>query len=262
MRAPTTNIVTQGKHGTYNAVDYAADPDPNIYAPEDGKITFYQNSGDCGNNLHLTAGGNVHGFCHLERATVSVGDQVKKGQVIGIMGYTGYTIPAGPNGRHLHWVIRQGSTYVYPPSLVNETVNQGGSEVASREQVNTIYKAVLMREGDPGGLANYTGRDANQIISEMINSNERKSLEQRYRDLETVLKQTQDALANEQNKPPKEVVKEVQVIVEKPVEVVKEVVVYAHDNETKENVKLILKIVQSLKGSVANLFKVIKGLKK
>jgi hypothetical protein len=150
MKAPTNNSVTQGKHGTYNAIDYSAYPDPNIYAPEDGKITFYQNSGNCGNNLHLTSGGNVHGFCHLERATVNVGDVVKKGQVIGIMGYTGYTEPAGPAGRHLHWVVRQGSTYIYPPTLVNESFNQG--DVMNNEAGTEMYRTALHREPENGSV--------------------------------------------------------------------------------------------------------------
>lgn len=48
----------------------------------------------------------------------------------------------------------------------------GGNEMANRSQVNNIYKAVLHREGDKGGLDNYTGRDANSIVSEMLGSQE------------------------------------------------------------------------------------------
>ena len=174
MRAPTSNPITQGAHGTSKAVDYSARPDPNIYAPEDGRVVSYGYVGDCGNNLRVRSGSRLHSFCHLERPTVSVGQNVKKGQVIGIMGYTGYTIPAGPGGRHLHWWVKQGSTYYYPPSLINEPFNtpQGGSEVANRNQVNNIYKAVLHRNGDEGGLRNYTGKDANFIVSDMLKSKE------------------------------------------------------------------------------------------
>lgn len=121
MRAPTNNRVTQGKHGTYNAVDYSWSPDPNIYAPENGTISFYGKAGDCGNNLQLVGASGTHGFCHLEKATVTTGQKVTKGQVIGVMGYTGLTIPKGPAGRHLHWVLRKGNLYVYPPNYVNES---------------------------------------------------------------------------------------------------------------------------------------------
>lgn len=49
---------------------------------------------------------------------------------------------------------------------------QGGNEVANRDQVNNIYRFGMHRDGDPGGLANYTGRDANAIIADMLGSQE------------------------------------------------------------------------------------------
>lgn len=126
MQVPTKNRVTQGKHGQYNAVDYSAKTllgtwRKTFYAPEAGKITAYGKSGQCGNRLELTAGSNRHGFCHLEKKLVNVGATVKRGQAIGVMGYTGYTIPAGVNGSHLHWVINRNGKYIYPPTLVNQS---------------------------------------------------------------------------------------------------------------------------------------------
>jgi len=150
MRAPTNNNKTQGIHGAFSAVDYSALPDPNIYAPEDGKVTSYGAAGTCGNNLQITSGGNVHGFCHLERATVAVGQWVSKGQVVGIMGYTGYTIPAGAAGRHLHWVVRRNGVYVYPPNLVNESSITQGSTVMNGDYVKNQYRYVAGREPSQG----------------------------------------------------------------------------------------------------------------
>jgi LysM repeat protein len=126
MQIPTKNPVTQGKHGQYNAVDYSAKTrilrrwNKTFYAPEAGKITAYGKSGQCGNRLELTAGKNRHGFCHLEKSLVKVGQTVKRGQALGVMGHTGYTIPSGVGGTHLHWVIAIGSKYIYPPTLVNQ----------------------------------------------------------------------------------------------------------------------------------------------
>lgn len=132
-----------------------------------------------------------------------------------------------------------------------------GGEVADRNQVNNLYKGVLMREGDPGGLNNYTGKDANTIVAEMLNSQERKNLESYYNGLKNEVNQLKVALENEQKKPPKEVVKEVEKIVEKIVEIEKPV--YVHDQETKDNVSAILTLVKSIKGLVLNLFKKRKG---
>lgn len=57
------------------------------------------------------------------------------------------------------------TTMINPPT-------QGGTEVANAAQVNNIYRAILHREGDPGGVQTYTGRDANFIVSAMLNSAE------------------------------------------------------------------------------------------
>jgi murein DD-endopeptidase MepM/ murein hydrolase activator NlpD len=128
MQAPTQNPISQKQHGIYKAVDYSARTRwlrrwrKTIYAPSDGKITSYGKSGDCGNRLELTTTTRRHGFCHLEKPLVKVGQTVKRGQAIGVMGYTGLTIPKGEPGTHLHWVIRmiKSGAYVYPPSLINE----------------------------------------------------------------------------------------------------------------------------------------------
>lgn len=213
MQAPTTNRTTQGKHGNYNAVDYSASPDRNIYAPEAGKITAYGASGTCGNRLELTAGANRHGFCHLERPLVSVGQTVKQGQAIGIMGYTGYTIPAGAAGRHLHWVINRGGRYVYPPSLVTTTnVTQGEEMFKTDAEVKEAY---LLLRGNVGTAAERKG---------WIGQSKQRFFQVAKPEADSVRKQLADvkaALANEQAKPPKEVVKIVEKIVEKPVEVIK-----------------------------------------
>jgi chromosome segregation ATPase len=76
---------------------------------------------------------------------------------------------------------------------------QGGNEVANAEQVKNLYRAVLLREGDPGGIANYTGRDANSIVAEMLGSQERKNLEARVNGQAGQLTALQNAI-NEQNR--------------------------------------------------------------
>lgn len=57
-------------------------------------------------------------------------------------------------------------------TIINPPTSTGGSEVANASQVNNLYKAILHREGDPGGIKNYTGRDANSIVAEMLGSAE------------------------------------------------------------------------------------------
>lgn len=129
IQPPTGNYISQGNHGDYNAVDYGARTSrlipvmnsKNIYAVEDGKITAYAYSGNMGNRLELTSadGKRRWGMGHLEKALVTVGTEVKRGQLIGVMGYTGLTSPKGYFGTHLHLVCLTGGKYVYPPTLMN-----------------------------------------------------------------------------------------------------------------------------------------------
>lgn len=119
-----------------------------------------------------------------------------------------------------------------------------------------MYRALLGREPDPSAFAG-VGKPWKDNIYGIINSPEFNSRKQGFEGLQNQVNDLRTALKNEQDKPPKEVIKEVEKIVEKPIEVVKiqEVPVYTHDAETKENVSAILKLVKSIKGMVANLFK-------
>lgn len=124
MRPPSPNKINQGSHGDTKAVDYAASPDVFAYAPEDLTFDSYQQRGsgklDAGMCLRARGANGLHQFAHLEQ-TYFTGGTVKKGTKIAKMGFTGYTIPKGPNGRHLHyWVKTPKGTFVYPPTLYTE----------------------------------------------------------------------------------------------------------------------------------------------
>ena len=155
MQAPTLNRITQTKHGEFSAVDYSFEPDPTIYAPEDGVVTSYTSDSKCGNNLKFRSldGLHRHGFCHLESADVKAGDKIRRGQVLGVMGYTGYTIPMGPNGRHLHWVVSLNGVYVYPPMLINEPFKKGDIVLEDGE-LDRLIKGMLGREPTAEELGN------------------------------------------------------------------------------------------------------------
>lgn len=81
------------------------------------------------------------------------------------------------------------------------------------ESVKTIYRHLLKREGDAGGVKNYTGKTLDFTLKDMTGSKE-------FRAVNTV----NNTVVVEK---PVEVIKEVvkEVVVEKPVEVIKEVVV-------------------------------------
>lgn len=145
-KPPTGNSISQGRHGTYNAVDNHSWPDRTIYAPEDGRINNYvPNNGNMGNNLFLAGATGQWAFSHLEKPLVNKGDTVSKGQAIGIMGYTGYVIPAGEGGRHLHTVLYKNGQWVYPPDHYTEPFNTPQPSQPTQgaiEMINTADEAV------------------------------------------------------------------------------------------------------------------------
>ena len=250
--------MTQTKHGNYNAIDYSYLPDSYIYAPEAGQITFYGIAGDCGNNLQLTAGNRLHGFCHLQNALVTVGQKVIKGQKIGIMGYTGLTIPKGPAGKHLHAVLRIGNTYVYPPTMYNEPfggkqskpTTQGGDQVFNNDkEVQEAYRFLRGNAGTVAERKGWIGQSKQRFFQ--VGLKEADSYRAERDALRKQLADVQKALANEKAKPPKEVVKVVEKIVEKPVEVPTGGV----DAETKAEISAIRAGVDWIKALLTKVFK-------
>lgn len=119
MKPPTGNKVTQGQHGSTKAIDYSHNPDPIIYAPEDGVIDSYQRRGsgklDAGNCLRMRGKTGLHQFAHCSKSLVSTGQRVVKGQKLAIMGDTGYSF-----GVHLHYWVQTPAGYKYPPTLYTE----------------------------------------------------------------------------------------------------------------------------------------------
>jgi hypothetical protein len=68
-----------------------------------------------GNIVYLNHGGGLlSAYFHLSRQLVAVGDTVRAGQPVGLVGATGRV-----TGPHLHWVVRYGRTSVDPRSLLD-----------------------------------------------------------------------------------------------------------------------------------------------
>lgn len=86
--------------------------------------------------------------------------------------------------------------------------------------VVNMYRVLLGREPDAGGLATFTGMAWHDVFYSLTNSAEYATRQQQN---SQVVVDLRTALQNEQNKPPKEVIKEVEKIVNVPVEVIKEV---------------------------------------
>ena len=149
--------------------------------------------------------------------------------------------------------------------LVSNTVtNTGGSTV---DTIKSMYWRLMGRQADDGGIAHYTEQVRLNgwefVYNDLKNSNEGQAdwerrnpsrvdvLEDGMRQRDAKIAELTVALANEQGKPPREVVKEVIKIVEKPVETP----IYLHDEETKQNVNKILGMTTSIFNYFAGQYK-------
>lgn len=183
MRPISPNAITQGQHGLSKAVDYAATPDSNVYAPEDGVVISYGQQGavgtvnDAGLALRMQGANGLHQFAHTEKSYVSAGQRVAKGQAIAKMGYTGYTIPKGPSGAHCHWWINASNGYVYPPSIINEPFGSQGGSVSTTDLGLARIRAYHIAgrngyDGRPNALAGETDKDLLNHVGTESNADE------------------------------------------------------------------------------------------
>lgn len=95
--------VVTGPNGNkipHPGVDIAAPEGTPIVAPDNGKITLVQpNNPSAGNYVEMvTSDGQRHRFMHMSKIETTLGDVVKKGDIIGRVGSTGFS-----TGNHLHW---------------------------------------------------------------------------------------------------------------------------------------------------------------
>lgn len=128
-----------------------------VVAPFPGKVTEIRNTIP-GNSTVNTTGNYVivdygNGFqgrsYHLKQQSVAVhvGQQVKMGDVLGMMGYTGHSIPEGPEGTHLHFELRKDGVKIDPtPYLMGQKVINGTSNVTAPPAQPTKTVAEVAKE--------------------------------------------------------------------------------------------------------------------
>ncbi len=94
----------------HTGIDIAAERGTKIYAPAPGVVTFSDRKGGYGNALIIDHGYGVSTlYGHCQTLLVSAGHTVKKGQVIALVGSTGYS-----TGPHLHFETRLNDIPVDP----------------------------------------------------------------------------------------------------------------------------------------------------
>lgn len=112
-----------GKYaGSHTAVDLAVATGTEIHATNAGRIVLAEPLYLTGNSIYMDHGMNLFSqYAHLSKILVKPGDIVKKGDVIGLVGTTGFS-----TGPHLHFTFWIGNTPVNPNLFFDKTPFQWG----------------------------------------------------------------------------------------------------------------------------------------
>jgi Membrane proteins related to metalloendopeptidases len=95
-----------GVRKLHTGIDLRASTGTKVYAANSGTVTTSGYSSAWGNYIIISHGGGLTTlYAHLSRRSVSKGNKVKRGDIIGYTGNTGYS-----TGPHLHFEIDKNGT--------------------------------------------------------------------------------------------------------------------------------------------------------
>ncbi|MEX2460111.1 MAG: M23 family metallopeptidase [Paenibacillaceae bacterium] len=119
-----TRYVNGKYDGSHTAIDLAAPTGTEVHATNDGIIVLAEPLYLTGNSIYLDHGMNLFSqYAHLSKLLVKTGDIVKKGDVIGWVGTTGFS-----TGPHLHFTFWIGNKPVNPNLFFDTTPFQWGEK--------------------------------------------------------------------------------------------------------------------------------------
>jgi murein DD-endopeptidase MepM/ murein hydrolase activator NlpD len=109
-----TRIINNIPKNPHSGLDIAAPLGAKVQAAKDGRVI---NIGDyfyTGNIVFVDHGqGFITSYCHLDKVTVRIGQQLKTGDIIGMVGKTGRA-----TGPHLHWSVSLNGVRVDPKLFI------------------------------------------------------------------------------------------------------------------------------------------------
>ncbi len=103
-----------GEHKVHTGVDFAASSGNPFFASKDGVVTTASYHPAYGNMVIIDHGGGISTlYAHASELKVSVGQHVKQGQVVSLVGSTGYS-----TGPHAHFEVRVNGQHVNPMNYI------------------------------------------------------------------------------------------------------------------------------------------------
>jgi len=109
VKGPVSSPFGKRSSGMHLGTDFAVPIGTPVKAPQDGVVSRTGSDNMNGTFVEINSGGVIHSLLHLSQSKVTSGQQVKKGQVVGLSGNTGHS-----TGPHLHWSKRVAGRPVDP----------------------------------------------------------------------------------------------------------------------------------------------------
>lgn len=115
---PRNNPNAPGTTQFHQGIDLRASVGTPVKAAMPGQVTFVGNSGNYGLLIKIQHAGNLESrYAHLSGSSVSVGDTVRSGDVIGSSGQSG-----NATGPHLHFEVRSNGSPIDPSSFASRVL--------------------------------------------------------------------------------------------------------------------------------------------
>ncbi len=137
--------ILDGVQNDHKGMDFVGDESKHILSPVDGVVkssTIITDKSNLtwqwGNYIRIDSGDYKYFFCHLSKRLVSVGQTIKKGEVIGIEGETGYSL-----GSHCHFEVRDLNNISIDPKTILWKEKEGKDMTAEEAEKIVQEKAEL-----------------------------------------------------------------------------------------------------------------------
>ena len=112
----------------HSGMDFAAEEGTPIIAPSAGKVIELGDFFFSGKLVYVDHGqGLISMFAHMSDIDVVLGEQLKKGQVLGKVGSTGRV-----TGPHLHWSLGLNGTWIDPSLFLPRRLSENRKSTAEK----------------------------------------------------------------------------------------------------------------------------------
>ncbi len=108
--------INKEESGRHSGLDISAAKGTPIKAANNGVVRLAMMLKVTGNTIIIDHGCNIYSsYAHLDKLLVKKGAEVKKGDIIGEVGTTGFS-----TGPHLHWTTTIGTLFINPETLMGK----------------------------------------------------------------------------------------------------------------------------------------------